>query len=71
MFFQKRCRFYLFSFNFLRFDPTRHLELFDIAANRAKPEIKLNLSIVEARNLASKDISGVNDAFCTFYLKSR
>lgn len=36
-----------------------------------RPQTRLHLSVVEARPLASKDISGVNDAFCTFYLRSR
>lgn len=51
-------------------EPKRHLELYEIVSCRPQPSVKLHLSVLEARNLASKDISGVNDPFCTFYIKS-
>lgn len=53
-----------------RLDSKRHLQLFEAASNRPKPKKKLNLTFVEARDLASKDVSGLNDPFCTFFLKS-
>eukprot|EP00095_Tigriopus_kingsejongensis_P000958 maker-scaffold83_size396513-snap-gene-0.15 protein:Tk00958 transcript:maker-scaffold83_size396513-snap-gene-0.15-mRNA-1 annotation:"conserved hypothetical protein" len=51
-------------------DPKRHLELYETASSRPKPPVSLNLSVLQARDMASKDISGINDPFCTFYVKS-
>ena len=62
-----------------RITPNRHVKLFDIASTTEKPERKLNISVVGAKNLAGKDnlASSLNtdvskgDPFVTFYLKSR
>ena len=62
-----------------RIAPNRHVKLFDIASTTEKPERKLNISVVSAKNLAGKDnlASSLNsdvskgDPFVTFYLKSR
>ena len=35
-----------------------------------RPRVALNLTIAEARGLATKDISGLNDPFCTVYVRS-
>ena len=53
-----------------KMEPKRHLELFEAAEARPKPRTALNLTIAEARNLATKDISGLNDPFCTVYVRS-
>jgi hypothetical protein len=54
-----------------KIDPKRHLFLYEAAEERPAPRMRLNLTIAEARNLATKDISGLNDPFCTFRIKSR
>ena len=52
-------------------EPKRHLELFEAAESRPRPPLVLNLTIAEARRLATKDmISGSNDPFCTVYVRS-
>ena len=53
-----------------RFDPQRHLEYFDKVTAQPKPSLKIHISILEAKELVIKDISGFNDPFCSFYLKS-
>ena len=53
-----------------KIEPKRHLELFEEAEARPKPRVALNLTIAEARGLATKDISGLNDPFCTVYVRS-
>ena len=35
-----------------------------------RPRVALNLTIAEAQGLATKDISGLNDPFCTVYVRS-
>ena len=35
-----------------------------------RPRVALNLTIAEAKGLATKDISGLNDPFCTVYVRS-
>ena len=62
-----------------RIQPNRHVKLFDIASTTEKPERKLNISILSAKNLAGKDNLASSlktdvskgDPFVTFYLKSR
>jgi len=46
----------------------KHQQLLDIASMREEPDLKVNLEIMEARNLIGKDMSGSSDPFCTFYL---
>ena len=62
-----------------RIMPNKHIKLFEIATTTEKPERKLNISVLRARNLAGKDnlasspeaeVSKGNP-FVTFYLKSR
>ena len=53
-----------------KFEPKEHLQLYECAMERPKPKLKLHLSVIEARDLVNKDISGTNDPFVTFYLKS-
>ena len=53
-----------------KIEPQRHLELFEEAEARPRPRLALNLTIAEARGLATKDISGLNDPFCTVYVRS-
>ena len=54
-----------------KIEPKRHLELFEEAEARPRPRVALNLTIAEARGLATKDISGLNDPFCTVYVRSK
>ena len=53
-----------------KIEPQRHLELFEEAEARPRPRLALNLTIAEARGLVTKDISGLNDPFCTVYVRS-
>ena len=50
---------------------TLPIEIFDYDRPKLplqEPDLKVNLEIMEARNLIGKDMSGSSDPFCTFYL---
>jgi hypothetical protein len=59
--------------------PNKHLKLFDIASTTEKPQKKLNISVLSAKNLAGKDNLASSlevevskgDPFVTCFLKSR
>ena len=51
-------------------EPKRHLELYNQVSVKTDPSVKLSLGIIEAKNLVSKDISGTNNPYCTFYVSS-
>ncbi len=54
-----------------KFDSKKHLELYEMAEEKPRPKLKLHLTIAEARDLATKGVSGLNDPFCTFAVKSQ
>ena len=62
-----------------RVPPNKHVKLFEIATTTEKPERKLNISVLGAKNLAGKDNLASSleidvskgDPFVTFYLKSK
>ena len=59
--------------------PNKHVKLFDIATTTEKPKRKLNIAVLEAKNLAGKDnLASSSDAevskgdpFVTLFLKSK
>ena len=59
--------------------PNKHLKLFEIASTTEKPQKKLNITVLSAKNLAGKDNLASSpdvevskgDPFVTFFLKSR
>lgn len=51
-------------------EPKRHLELYNEVSVKPDPRVKLSLGIIEAKELVSKDISGSNNPYCTFYVSS-
>lgn len=48
----------------------RHTELFQQAEKREPPEIRLNVEIIEAKELQPKDPNGMSDPFITMYVQS-
>jgi hypothetical protein len=36
----------------------------------SRPNVRLSLCLVEARDLVSKDVSGTSNPYCTFYITS-
>lgn len=59
-----------------RVEPKVHLRLYEKASLRPRPQLKLNLCVLEAKDLACKDNLSSNenvsrgDPFCTVHLKS-
>jgi BAI1-associated protein 3 len=51
-------------------EPKQHLELYNQVSAKPNPSVKLSLGIIEAKDLVSKDISGTNNPYCTFYVSS-
>ena len=49
-------------------DDDKHAQLLDIATMREEPYLKANVEIFEAKNLPGKDMLGLSDPYCTFYL---
>ncbi|KAL7740193.1 hypothetical protein ACLKA6_003899 [Drosophila palustris] len=47
-----------------------HLEISEIAKRKEPPKIRLNIEIIKAENLLSKDPNGLSDPFVTLYLES-
>lgn len=60
-----------------RVEPTKHMMLYEKAVSRDGPQLKLNLCVLEAKELATKDNLACNenvskgDPFVTFHLKSK
>uniref|UniRef100_A0A4Y0BLA7 Munc13-4 n=1 Tax=Anopheles funestus TaxID=62324 RepID=A0A4Y0BLA7_ANOFN len=48
----------------------KHNEIMNIARNKEAPEIRLNVEIVEAKDLEPKDSNGLSDPFVTMYIAS-
>uniref|UniRef100_A0A182NFR8 C2 domain-containing protein n=1 Tax=Anopheles dirus TaxID=7168 RepID=A0A182NFR8_9DIPT len=48
----------------------KHGEIMEIARNKEAPEIRLNVEIVEAKDLEPKDSNGLSDPFVTMYIAS-
>ena len=48
----------------------KHLEAFDAASSKEAPEIRLNVEIIEAKDLQPKDANGLSDPFVTMYIAS-
>ncbi len=45
--------------------------LFDVkVTSMSRPNVRLSLCLVEARDLVSKDVSGTSNPYCTFYITS-
>ena len=59
-----------------RVEPSKHIQLYEKAAERDKPLLKLNLCVLEAKELANKDNLANDDhiargdPFVTVHLKS-
>ncbi|XP_034475507.1 protein unc-13 homolog 4B isoform X2 [Drosophila innubila] len=49
---------------------SKHLEISEIAKRKEPPKIRLNIEIIKAENLLSKDSNGLSDPFVTLYLES-
>ncbi|KAH8309667.1 hypothetical protein KR044_007803 [Drosophila immigrans] len=47
-----------------------HQEISEIAKNKEPPKIRLNVEIIKAENLLSKDSNGLSDPFVTLFLES-
>uniref|UniRef100_A0A182J7R8 Munc13-4 n=1 Tax=Anopheles atroparvus TaxID=41427 RepID=A0A182J7R8_ANOAO len=48
----------------------KHQEMLQAAQNKEAPEIRLNVEIVEAKDLEPKDSNGLSDPFVTMYIAS-
>ncbi|CAH0552872.1 unnamed protein product [Brassicogethes aeneus] len=48
----------------------KHNHLLDMAERKEPPELLLNVEIIEAKDLRSKDSNGMSDPFVTLYLNS-
>ncbi|KAK7866889.1 hypothetical protein R5R35_006049 [Gryllus longicercus] len=53
-----------------KLDDDRHNELLERAKAKEAPNILLNVEVIEAKELKSKDANGLSDPFCTLYLTS-
>ncbi|XP_022905569.2 protein unc-13 homolog 4B isoform X2 [Onthophagus taurus] len=53
-----------------KIDNRKHQDLFDIAQKKEPPEMLLNIEVIEAKDLVSKDPNGLADPFVTLYLAS-
>ncbi|EDW84880.2 uncharacterized protein Dwil_GK12905, isoform B [Drosophila willistoni] len=49
---------------------TTHLEISKVAMEKEPPNVRLNVEIIKAENLMSKDSNGLSDPFVTLYLES-
>lgn len=47
-----------------------HEEISEIAKKKEPPKLRLNVEILKAENLLSKDSNGMSDPFVTLYLES-
>ncbi|KAH8295174.1 hypothetical protein KR018_008180 [Drosophila ironensis] len=47
-----------------------HLEIAEAARQKEPPNVRLNVEIIKAENLLSKDSNGLSDPFVTLYLES-
>lgn len=47
-----------------------HEEISEIAKKKEPPKLRLNVEILKAENLCSKDSNGLSDPFVTLYLES-
>ena len=60
-----------------RVEPSKHLLLYEKASERGRPQLKLNLCVLEAKelackdNLANDDTASKGDPFVTVHLISR
>lgn len=48
----------------------RHTELLESAQTKEAPEIRLNVEVIEAKDLMPKDPNGLSDPFVTMYIAS-
>lgn len=48
----------------------KHAELLDSAEKKEPPELRLNVEIMEAKDLQAKDSNGLSDPFVTMYIAS-
>lgn len=48
----------------------RHDELLENASTKEAPEIRLNVEVIEAKDLMPKDPNGLSDPFVTMYIAS-
>lgn len=55
---------------FAKVPNTRHDELLSVAALKKPPEMRLNVEVVEAKELEPKDPNGLSDPFVTLYIKT-
>lgn len=48
----------------------KHRYLMEVAEKREPPTVMLNVEVIEAKDLTSKDSNGLNDPFVTLFLTS-
>lgn len=48
----------------------RHEEILEAASMKQPPEMRLNVEVIEAKELESKDPNGLSDPFVTMYVGS-
>lgn len=53
-----------------KFQPETHDELLDKAKFKEAPELRLNIEVIEAKDLNSKDPNGLADPFVTLFIAS-
>uniref|UniRef100_A0A336MP88 CSON004614 protein n=1 Tax=Culicoides sonorensis TaxID=179676 RepID=A0A336MP88_CULSO len=53
-----------------KFPPEKHEMILDQARNKEAPEIRLNVEVIEAKDLKSMDPNGLSDPFVTLYIES-
>ncbi|XP_055698353.1 protein unc-13 homolog 4B isoform X3 [Phlebotomus papatasi] len=60
----------LFSYiqDAFKISESRHEELLEAAKTKEAPEIRLNVEVIEAKDLVPKDPNGLSDPFVTMYL---
>lgn len=60
----------LVQWNYSQITDARHSELLRAAELKKPPELRLNVEIIEAKELQPKDPNGMSDPFVTMYIAS-
>lgn len=55
---------------FLKIANEKHEELYEAASNKEAPEIRLNVEIIEGKDIVPKDPNGLSDPFVTMFIQS-
>nr|XP_018917133.1 PREDICTED: protein unc-13 homolog 4B isoform X1 [Bemisia tabaci] len=61
---------FAFAQEVFKLDDETHHVLLETAQQKEAPNILLNVEVIEAKELSSKDANGLSDPFCTLFLSS-